>query len=125
LMTSPEVNKEIYLRYINNEVSEGAAKAIGELVNASLKDFDRGLAATLYNNKELLPDKPRAKIFFKSSFPLPDAVYRRKVATDGKRLTINRLDEEIAAQDLFAEEEVIACEELNKISLQKIKWLMA
>ncbi|MCL5006589.1 MAG: hypothetical protein M1153_00355 [Patescibacteria group bacterium] len=125
LMTSPEVNKEIYLRYINNEVSEGAAKAIGEQIGASLKDFDRGLAATLYNNKQLLPDKPRAKIFLKSYFPLPDTVYRRKVVADGKRLTINRLDEEITARNLFAEEEVIACEELNKISLQKTKWLMA
>ena len=124
LATDAEVNREIYLRYINNEVSEEARRTIERSFTSSLEEFQRGLAANLHNYKEALNEYKRLPAFYRASFQLPEWVYEKRFAADGRRILLKK-PEEADISLLFADENVAAREEFSEKTLQRIKWLMA
>lgn len=124
LATDAEVNKEIYLRYINNEVSEEARRAIEGFFTSSFQEFQRGLAANLHNYQEALSEYKRLPVFYQASFQLPAWVYEKRLAADGRRILLKK-PEEAETKLLFADENVAAREEFSEKTLQRIKWLMA
>lgn len=124
LATDAEVNREIYLRYINNEVSEEASRAIEGFFTSSFQEFQRGLAANLHNYQEALSGYKRLPVFYRTSSQLPAWVYEKRVAADGRRILLKK-PEETDIGLLFADEDVAAREEFSEKTLQRIKWLMA
>ncbi len=125
LLTDIEVNNEIYLRYIKGEAGESVGRVIEDVFFEAFKDFEKGLAAALYNEKNVLQKYPRLPVFIRSGFPLPEKVYKKRISYDGRRFGLKPVGSELAVADLFAEEGVAVSEELSKTVLQRIKWLMA
>ncbi len=124
LLTDNEVNNEIYLRYIKGEAGESVSQAVESIFLEAFKDFEKGLAAALYNNRNTLDSYPRLPVFVKSGFPLPEKIYKKRIAYDGRRFGLKPAGDGLTVADLFAEEEAGLSEELSKTVLQRIKWLM-
>ncbi len=124
LLTSADVNNEIYMRYIKGEVGPIVSERIESIFIDSLREFQKGLAAALYNHKTAVEAYPKTPVFIRSEFPLPAVIYKKRIPCDGRRVALKETESELKASDLFSKEDVLLSEELSKTVLQKIKWLM-
>ena len=122
-LRADQTAQAIYLRYIKEELSEKAAKKVNKIFHDAFGTFVNGGVMTLKNFLKPRSDK-LPPIYLKSFFPLPEDVYKKRYAFNGKKIHFLNTSNNLALQDFVSDHIHSVYEELNGLAKRRIKWLM-
>ncbi len=122
-LAADQTAKEIYLRYVQGELSPKAAKKINKVFHDAFNTFVNGGVMTFKNFIKSRSDK-LPPIYLKSFFPLPESVYRKRYDFNGKKTRFLNTGNSLNLQDFVGDSVHGVYEELNELAKRRIKWLM-
>ncbi len=115
--------RAIHDRYAEGNLSEKTSKKIEKIFYDAFHTFINGGIMAMKNFLKPHSDK-LPPIYLKSFFPLPQSVYRKQFAFDGKKVKFLKPDDSLALQDFVDDSIHGTYEELNQLARRRIKWLM-
>lgn len=117
-----EAARKLYDVYISELVSPHVTRKFDRMIDEVFRELVDGVVVCLKANVSSRRKLP--PIYFKSSFPVPNKIYKKRFAVGTRRFSFIPVEPEYDIVEFIGEEIHSIYKELNQLAQRRIKWLM-